>query len=213
MIGLTGAQGTGKTTLAKAFAQKQDIPVILTSTTQVMHSLGLDPAADYPLATRIASQRAILHAFERQYAHAQEVSPVFISDRTPLDLIAYMLADIQRTTVLDEPELAKLVTDYVTDCYAALNRFFATVLIVQPGLPIQRGREGKADACPAYMEHFNMIAKGSLNDDRCKVRGYLIPKAVLDLDARVKCVGNGYANAFERHTQEAAVLQAAGMIH
>jgi len=214
MLGLAGTHNTGKTTLAKEFAQKRDIPVVLTSASQVYHSLGMDPAADYSIEQRIGAQKTILHAFTRQYAHAAQKTPLFIADRTPLDLISYMLADIQRATVLDAPRLGELITGYVDECYEVLNRFFSTVLVVQPGIPLQPNREGKAGACPAFMEHQNMILRGSLNDDRCQVRGFLIPKGVTDLQQRVKCIDNAYINAFQRQTEAVANLRAEGaMLH
>lgn len=214
MIGLSGTHGSGKTTLAEAFGRKSHVPVVLTSASGVYHSLGLDPAADYPVEVRLGAQAAILHAFTRQYSHAQDKNPVFIADRTPLDLISYMLADIQRATVLENPGAQAMVMQYIEDCYGVLNRFFSAVLIVQPGIPLQPGREGKAGACPAFMAHQNALLKGLLNDDRVKTRGYLMPTTVLDLDDRVKCVENAYLNAFRRQTEQVEVHKASGgMLH
>lgn len=210
MIGLSGTHGTGKTTLARAFAQKQDIPVVLTTASGVMHSLGLDPAADYPIDIRIGAQEAILHAFEKQYADATRRTPLFIADRTPLDLASYILADVQRATLLARPEVARLVTIYVQKCFVSLNRWFSTVLLVQPGIQIEPGREGKAGACEAFMEHQNTLLRGLIGDTRSEVKGYVIPRTVTDLDERIKCVGNAFSAAFQHQTAAVQLHKAAG---
>jgi predicted ATPase len=209
MIGLSGTQRTGKTTLARAFAEKQDIPVVLTTASGVYHSLGLDPARDYPIHIRLGAQEAVLLAFEKQYAAATAKTPLFITDRTPLDLASYMLADVQRSTFATDTGVALLVTDYVERCFASLNRWFSTVLLVQPGISTVN-EEGKALACPAFMEHQNSLLRGLLADERSKVRGFVIGRQFTGLDDRVKCVGNAVMAAFERHTMQIEQHKAAG---
>ena len=46
MIGLVGSHRTGKTTLARAFAEDSGIPFVETSTAEVFRRLGYDPKVD-----------------------------------------------------------------------------------------------------------------------------------------------------------------------
>jgi predicted ATPase len=193
-IALTGSHRVGKTTLARAFAEAANIAFLQTGVSEVFALLGKDPSAVYPVEERLAIQEAILLALEQQYAHASAATPVFIADRCPLDLAAYMVADVQRNTLAGEPALAAMVNDYVRRCIESTNRWFATVLLVQPGIALVEA-SGKALACPAYIEHLNLTLGGLLVDERLHTRHYLIPRRFIKLEQRVACVRNAVAHA------------------
>lgn len=188
MLGYTGAHRTGKTTLAKEVAQRLDIPVLLTSATEIYKALGRDPKADYPIDERIAIQEAILYGFEKQYKAASEVSRHFVADRTPIDLAGYLMADVTRTTFSDfeDPQrTAMLVNDYVSRCIDSTNRWFSTVILVQPGI-VTIEAAGKAPGCPAYMEHLNLLMGGVLHDGRVLARSFRMPRRVTNLEERAQ---------------------------
>ena len=92
-LGLCGTHRTGKSTLAKAYALAEGVPYLQTGATQVFLDMGLDPKVDYPLDVRIQIQKRILESFDKQYSAAGRD---FITDRTPIDMMAYTLADVQR---------------------------------------------------------------------------------------------------------------------
>lgn len=198
MIGLSGAHRTGKTTLAMRFAQEQDIPFIRTSASEVYRQCGMDPAVDYPIGFRVSVQEAILHTFERQYAEAQKLSKLWIADRTPIDLASYMLADIQRATVAEQPVLANHINDYVQRCLKATNRWFGIVVLVQPGIATVNA-EGKALACPAFMEHLNQLQMGLMMDERLGSRHYFIPRRYVALSERMQALTHAARSAVEQH--------------
>lgn len=204
MIGLLGSHRTGKTTLAQAFAREFNIPFVRTSGSEVFAMLGKDPKVEYPIAERIAIQEAILHAFERQYAEATKRYEVWISDRTPIDLASYMLADIQRSTLVGSSGVATMVTDYVKRCLEATNRSFSTVVLVQPGIPLVE-EEGKAPCCPAFIDHINALQAGLLLDQRLMVGHYMIPRRYINLQDRI----NAVAKAVEHATTMVEVLRKA----
>lgn len=210
MIGLSGANGTGKSTLAKEFARHHDIPVVLTSASNVYQSLGLDPAVDYPMHTRIGIQETILSAFEIQYSNAAKRTPLFITDRTPIDLASYMLADVQRSTLAGQDGVAEMVNGYLDRCFQSANRWFSVILLVQPGIPVAMNREGKAMSCPAFMEHLNAIQAGCLIDKRLEAKGFTIPRNCLDIGERVQAIGHAWANAFEGQSRQVEQLKLAG---
>lgn len=196
MLSLCGSHRTGKTTLAMAFAKENDIPFVQTSGSEVFEILGKDPKAEYPIEERIAIQEAILYAFERQYEDARSRAPVFIADRCPIDLASYMMADIQRSTLVAEPALAVMVNDYVRRCVESTSQWFSTVILVQPGIELVEA-PGKAPACPAFIEHMNLLQTGLLLDERLLSRHYLIPKRYLTIEDRVRCVQGAVLHALE----------------
>lgn len=188
MIGLVGSHRVGKTTLALAFAKEQSLPFVQTDTVRVFQALGRDPKADYPLDERLAIQTAILEAVEMQYRHAQITrGPLFITDRTPIDMAGYLLAEVSRTTLVDSPALAALVQSYVARCIEVSNTYFESLVLVQPGIPFAE-TPGKAPSCPAYMDHLNATMKGLMMDERHASRRVIVPVDCLKLEARVQAL-------------------------
>lgn len=197
-LAFVGAHRTGKSTLADAFAQQAGVPFVQTGASEVFNILGLDPKAEYPIERRISIQAAILRAFEAQWSDAARRSTFFVSDRSPLDLASYLLADVSRQTLAGRPEVAAAVTDYVRACIESANRFFHTIILVQPGIPLVE-EKGKAPACPAYMAHLNAIMLGLLGDERLQLAARKMPRAVLALDQRVRAVFNTLQGVVEQH--------------
>lgn len=211
MIGLSGPHRCGKTTLGDALAQDIGVPFVRTSAAEVFSLLNKDPKANYPIEERLAIQEAILFAFEKQYALAREYSAVFVSDRTPLDLAAYMLCDVQRATLAGmHPEVATLVTNYVRRCIDATNRWFSTVVLVQPGIALVEA-DGKAPCCPAYIEHMKVVLKGLMLDERLGCRHYVIPSRYVHLDDRVASVKQAVSHSHEAVEKQRRMREAAGV--
>lgn len=185
MLAFVGAQRTGKTTLAKAFAQKNtDYTALMTSVGGVFKRLGLDPKVDYPFDKRLDTQRHILDELEAQYNGA---GLLFVTDRSPVDMIAYTLADVQRETLTDP--LEKALEEYVNDCFEVTNRYFATLMIVQPGIEPEES-EKSAPATYGYTEHINALCIGLTMDSRLKCAHFALNRTTTDLDRRVAAVEN-----------------------
>jgi predicted ATPase len=178
LIGICGAHRTGKTTLADAYAQTEGIPFLKTAVSEVYRSIGIDPKADIPFGTRLAAQMVVLEALSGQYARAAKSGKVWITDRTPIDLAAYLLADVQRETCL-EPSMSQAVMKYLDDCMALTNLHFGVLVLVQPGIPVVEA-EGKARGEPAYQEHLNALMFGLMMDSRVMARPQYIAREVTD---------------------------------
>lgn len=177
-IGLCGAHRVGKTTLALAVSQAAQIPFLKTHTSQLFAARGLDPAKPIPFHTRLSIQQEILTAGEQVWRQAE--GP-FISDRTPLDMAAYTLADIQGTTEVDSPALL----GYLQDCLDKTNRFFATLVIVPPGIPLIH-EPGKAALHEAYIEHIHTLIVGLCYGKHISAKVCQLERTTLSLDERVK---------------------------
>ena len=176
-LGLCGAHRTGKTTLAIAISSHLNIPFVRTTTSQVFAQLGLDPAEPMDFQTRLFVQNHVLDAAEQVWQ--ESVSP-FISDRTPIDMIAYTLGDIQGKTEVD----FDLLSQYIDRCFASTNQFFQNLAIIQPGIPLVY-EEGKAALNAAYIEHINILVIGLCNDSRLKTNVFCNARDVIDLEIRI----------------------------
>ena len=176
-LGLCGAHRTGKTTLALAISTDLNLPFVRTTTSQVFAQLGLDPAEPMDFQTRLFVQNHVLDAAERVW---QESASPFISDRTPIDMIAYTLGDIQGKTEVD----FNLLSQYIDRCFASTNQFFQNLAIIQPGIPLVY-EEGKAALNAAYIEHINVLVIGLCNDSRLKTNVFCNARDVINLKTRI----------------------------
>ncbi|MBD2318102.1 AAA family ATPase [Phormidium tenue] len=176
-LGLCGAHRTGKTTLAIAISSHLNIPFVRTTTSQVFAQLGLDPAEPMDFQTRLFVQNHVLDAAEQVW---QESASPFISDRTPIDMIAYTLGDIQGKTDVD----FNLLSQYIDRCFASTNQFFQKLAIIQPGIPLVY-EVGKAALNAAYIEHINVLVIGLCSDRRLKTNVFCNARDVINLKTRI----------------------------
>ena len=176
-LGLCGAHRTGKTTLAIALGSDLNIPFVRTTTSQVFAELGLDPAEPMDFKTRLFVQNHVLDAAEKVW---QDSPSPFVSDRTPIDMIAYTLGDIQGKTEVD----FDLLNQYIDRCYASTNQFFQNLAIIQSGIPLVY-EQGKAALNPSYIEHINVLVIGLCHDSRIKANVFCNPREAIALDLRI----------------------------
>jgi len=176
-LGLCGAHRTGKTTLAIALADRLNIPFVRTTTSQVFAHLGLDPAEPMDFQTRLFVQNHVLNAAEQVW---QNSATPFISDRTPIDMIAYTLGDIQGKTEVD----FELLNQYIGRCFTSTNQFFQNLAIIQPGIPLVY-EEGKAALNAAYIEHINVLVLGFCSDRRLTANVFCNARDAIDLEIRI----------------------------
>jgi hypothetical protein len=176
-IGLCGSHRTGKTTMARDIAGRSGWIFLQTTTSQVFAQNGLDPSAPMDFSTRLWIQLKVIEAAEAVWHSA---STAFVSDRTPIDMMAYTLADIQGGTTVDFTALER----YLDYCYQATNRFFSGLAVIQPAIPLVH-EEGKAALNRAYMEHLNVLIKGLCCDERLRCPVRFIDRDTVGRDARV----------------------------
>lgn len=175
LIGLAGAHRTGKSTLAERFSEVSGYTLVVSGASGTFKRLGMDPKADYPLDTRIAIQEAILEDMEKTFEAASVFSVI---DRTPVDMAAYLLADVSRASVT--PKQDARVVKYVDRCMALVRKHFSVIVVVQPGIEVKE-EEGKAPGAASYMEHINMLCLGMIT------AGGLTPSKAFSIGRR--CVG------------------------
>lgn len=87
-IAITGAHGTGKTTLARALSEKLGLPLIAEQAQLVAREMGIKTCEELlrnPELARELQERVLEEQIRAQLAHPRG----FVSDRCTLDCIAY----------------------------------------------------------------------------------------------------------------------------
>ncbi len=179
-IGLCGAHRTGKTTLAMELAKLKGAPFVRTRVSEIFKEYGLHPAQPMDFATRLNIQFRLLDVCESDWQAAGEN---FITDRTPVDLMAYTFGDIQGETEVSDPDFDR----YVERCFDAVNRYFDTLIIIQPGIPLAEA-EGKAALNKAYIEHINSLIIGLCHDQRVRCKILTLSRETTEFGERVRSI-------------------------
>jgi len=102
-----------------------------------------------------------------------EANPAgFVSDRTPLDAAAYLLADA--TASAGNPHCYETVVRYVEKAMVNTARLFDVVILVPPAIEFEEA-PGKPPLNVAYQEHLHMLIRGMLFDDEIEItKGQLL---------------------------------------
>ena len=191
LVGLVGAQRTGKTTLAKACSKEYNIEFAETSTSAVFKNLGYSPKIDYDFKTRMVIQNHILDSAEEVYHGIKKEA---IADRTPLDMLAYTLADIRRENLSEADNIA--FKEYKDRCFNVTNDLFSSVILIQSGIPI-KDEADKAPTGIGYMYHIETIMKSLLVDEALFIDSLIVKSTVLNLKDRVDCVDYAIKSSWE----------------
>ena len=197
-LGLAGAHRTGKTTLATEIAEQHGIQFLQTVTASIFEREGVDPSLPMPFEVRMRMQNLVLDSACEIWSGA---TGTFVSDRTPVDMLAYTMADMNANRKLSNSE-ESLVVEYIKRCYKASNDHFQVIILIQPGIPVMEAMKLSGPMDAMYMEHFNFIAVGALTDARSKNLRYVMPRAILSLQGRVDYASRCYSNHLVALDQE-----------
>jgi len=176
-IGICGSHRTGKTTLSELISKEVGMSFIKTEVSAVFRQYDLQPSERMDFKTRLWIQHRINEAISKVWSGHKGS---FVTDRTPLDFIAYTLADIQGGTHVDVNELES----YIIQCFKACNQYFTSIIVIQPAIPIIYD-EDKAALNRAYMEHLNIIIQGLCCDERLKCPSMVIKRNIVRLNERL----------------------------
>jgi hypothetical protein len=128
-----------------------------------------------------------------------------VTDRTPLDMLGYTMAEAIGDNVSEEDQAR--FAKYAQDCFDVTNKRFANVLLVQPGITIVP-QKGKAVANAAYMEHLNSLILGLTVDPRLQCGHYYIPRSFVSIEERVSAMEGAL-----RRSEYMASMQVTSYIH
>jgi hypothetical protein len=162
-FGITGASCSGKTTLAKGVAQAMNIHYHDASVTRLMKEAGVDPVGPtMPIEVRLEAQEHLLKAYIKEI---KAIPGVFITDRTPIDMIAYTLGEITMNNCTEEQ--GRRVFDYMFRCLAATAQLFDTILVLRP-FPNYESSPTRPSVNTAYQWETQLLMEGALaNTDIC----------------------------------------------
>lgn len=181
-FGLAGAHRSGKTTLAKAISETMGIPYVSSSLTAEFKDLGIDPVAPMSLRKRLEVQKMYLGLYASKVL-GPGLRP-FVTDRTPLDIAAYMLAE---TSMFADPSVdPDEIADFVSICLQMAVSQFASILVVPP-LILYDAAEGKPPENRAYQLQIDALVSGLAM--RCVSKcGHIVgmDAAVTDHDRRLQ---------------------------
>ena len=113
-IGIVGAAGTGKTTLAKALADHLGSEYLPDTVIGVLRELGRD---SWRGVSDVKQRRRVREDALRRKIAAEAEHAAFVSDKTVVDYLAYWLQN------QSEHEDAATNTRFVADCRAAAARY------------------------------------------------------------------------------------------
>lgn len=161
MIGLIGAHGAGKTTLGKAVADRLGYHFCQTSISDVYKRLGKKPDERMTFDERMDVQYAILSELSIEWAsYAGEKA---ITDRTPIDLIAYTLADLDSYTELSTGQAIRLEV-YLLRCAVMAARDFEKLILVPNALQVRADPEKlRAALMAVYRQKLEVLMRGYMN--------------------------------------------------
>ncbi len=203
MIGLSGPHRSGKTTLAKACNKEYEISFVPSQASKVVADMGFDQKTDYDIDTRLHIQRGILAAAEESY---RAMSEPFITDRTPIDFIAYTLCDAGRKGVT--PEQSAELENFIEQCYWVASRYFKTIIYVPATIKFV-AEDGKPPENYGYQEHIGTLIQGAVYDERLKCDVDRIYRRETNLKERMESIGFIYQDAINGITKDIkqAILQ------
>lgn len=174
---------------------------LATRSSGVFERLGLDPKIDYDFRTRLRIQNEILNDAIELYSTSGHS---WISDRTPLDMLAYTLADVQRANLSDEDQAGLMA--YMARCFRATNMYFSALILVSPGIEIVE-EAGKAPGGVAYIEHLNSLMLGLVVDERVESAHFFIPRRMVTMEDRLQCVDAAITRVIRNSMQQLSMAQ------
>lgn len=141
-IGLCGAQGTGKTTLAVTAAKSLMIPFVQTNVADIIRRNGVSSCRkDMPIKERLALQEVILDGI----IEALPPEGNFITDRTPLDVMMYTLSWLP---AFPDEETSEEVKHLLDRCVDEANDHFSLITQLHPGIVLPADAYERTDRAP-----------------------------------------------------------------
>lgn len=188
IIALSGSHRTGKTTLTKAYAERHPVfTQVSVSISSMQAEIGYQSSIqNYGWEIRRYIQSHLLKSFTRLIVELDKSSD-YILDRSPLDLIVYLLKSVpQHPSQAD----SDFILDYIKQCIE-LNNLIDTTVVLQPGIPLVSA-DTSAPAVASDLELYTFILLGLLTNTQYVHKSLIrrLPRSIINLDERVAYVGN-----------------------
>lgn len=165
ILGLAGTHRSGKSTLARDVAERAGIGFYDGSFGRLAKTLGYESVSKMDIAERLSMQNRVLDLYDREI---RRDGGGLITDRTPLDMCAYLVAEVGMHAGLEEAA-SRSVVAYRDRCISLTRELFDAVFLLQP-LPVYVVADGKPSGDPAYQQHIQMLIEGAVHVARGSVR-------------------------------------------
>jgi hypothetical protein len=157
ILGLAGSHRSGKTTLARAVAAKGGIAFYDGSFGRLARTLGFESVARMSIFERLTMQNRVLDLYDREI---RQDAAARITDRTPLDMLAYLVAEVGMHAGLGDAASREVVA-YRDRCIGLTRDLFDDVFVLQ-ALPVYVVADGKPSDDPAYQMHIQTLIEGAI---------------------------------------------------
>lgn len=175
---LAGPHRSGKSTLARAYAEATGMEYRPFQTSAITQAAGLNLKHVRSLRQRLVFQGAILKGARAFF----QCGGRFITDRSPLDFAAYLLADVRDEEL--SPEEDSMIEEFVGDCMALTNQTVSQGFVLPPVLPYVADPL-KPHASRSYQAHHFYTLWGLVCSGPCLTPFRVIDGSIVKLEARV----------------------------
>lgn len=187
ITGFTGAHRTGKTTLVNHLSGLSSPAVRReVSISDLQAKGGWDSSnQSYDWETRKEIQIYLLIQFRElliDAVHKRAWNSAILTDRTPLDLVGYLLLSAPKDPTEED---VNFINNYTSDCVKLTNEFYNQIYFVQPGIPY------KPDAKSASyesIEELSDIYSALLLSQRLKPTLHIIPRDMTEFTQRINFI-------------------------
>jgi len=171
LFGISGSAGCGKTTVAKQVAEDLGILFRPTSITECARRHGFDPVAPMSLTQRVALQK---HLLEDHLEMIDGETRPLIVDRTPIDMLGYMLGEMHMQSHQELPgDVLNQVAKYAADCLEATVKHYDQVFVLSPLANYEVSGKRPAEN-PAYQLHTHFLMLGGVMQISQRINGFAI---------------------------------------
>jgi hypothetical protein len=187
-IAIGGAHRTGKTTVGTMLARSYGIKFEKSeiSKANVWNDIGDKSAGFMTFAERTVLQTQLMTYLENKFNGFDTPSGFWVSDRTPFDVLAYLMANIDYTC---SDLFYQVFDDLQTLACRIAKKYLDFIVIIQPGIVIpgddDKEKTGKVYQSKIYKETLNAIIHSKTLELFPSEQVLVVPREILDAEERV----------------------------
>ena len=184
-IVLVGPHRVGKTTLAKEFAaENKNYQYFTLHVSDYFRKAGVDPSKHMDFETRLRVQFELLTLAGQHYREAiSQTDKHLVCDRSPIDFMAYLLADVS----MSSPDYLPALQTFEEEAIALHKEIFDCTVLIQPGIEYVH-EEAKGSPSKSYIFMLNYLYKGLIS--KCKGSAFVMPSSPTSISYRMKLMNS-----------------------